>query len=60
MSTCLAVQLVKERLPEAPVTEHAAPPLAALALPTVVVAKIATAANPVTESRFTVFFIRKT
>jgi hypothetical protein len=46
-------------LPEAPATEHAAPPLAALALVTVVVAKIATAATLVTEKRFHVFPIRE-
>jgi hypothetical protein len=40
------------RLPDAPVTEHAATPLAALASVTVVVANIAAAATPVTERRF--------
>jgi hypothetical protein len=46
-------------LPVAPVVEHEAPPLAALALVTVVVANIATAATLVTERRFNVFPIRK-
>ncbi|PBC61717.1 hypothetical protein BKI49_22185 [Streptomyces sp. Tue6028] len=59
MSTWLDVQLVNARVPEAPVTEHAAPPLAALALVTVVAANMATAATLVTERRFHVFPIRK-
>ncbi|MGW2766913.1 hypothetical protein [Streptomyces sp. NPDC001275] len=59
MSTRVDVQLVNVRLPDAPVTEHAAPPLAALALVTVAVANIATAATLVTERRFNVFLMRE-
>ena len=51
--------MVNVALPEAPVTEHAATPLAALALVTVVVANIATAATLVTERRINVFPIRR-
>jgi hypothetical protein len=44
-------------LPEAPFVEHAATPLAALALVTVVVANMATAATLVTERRFHAFLM---
>ncbi|MEV7982049.1 hypothetical protein [Streptomyces sp. NPDC086519] len=43
----------------APVVEHEAPPLAALALVTLVAANIATAATLVTERRFKIFAIKK-
>ncbi|BDH08282.1 hypothetical protein HEK131_55090 [Streptomyces seoulensis] len=58
MFTWRDVQLVNVRLPEAPVTEQAAPPPAALALVTVVVANIATAATPVMQRRFNVLVMR--
>lgn len=59
MSTWWLDQLVNVRLPEAPVTEHAAAPLAALASVKVVVANIAAAAKLVTQRRFNVFPIRE-